>query len=241
MCGLDRFGGIVCYDGQRWRAERLHIYDSAPPPVGSKDRRSLHFFTETGAGNRDVTIRDCTIEDLQLDVHATRRARVTGNTLRRGVVTGALLIVSGVDGVTMEDYLIADNLIESPIGSGIGVLLDPFSTNNCTFRSITIRNNHIAMGPQTGRGVYLGTTNNAQASMGNVFQDIRVEGNTILCADAGVRDAYIFGNNSLTANIACDGWVVTGNRIRGNGTGAGVDLRRMTNTTQSPNYLTGAS
>ena len=241
MHALGQFGGVAIYDSTRIRVERCHIYDSAPPPIGSKDRRALHFFTTGAGGNSDLWIADNLIEDLQLDVHCSRRVTIRNNTLRRGVVTAALAIVSGIDGAVAEDYYIADNLIDSPSGGGVAVLLDPFSTSNCVFRRIAITQNTIVMGPQTKRGISIGTTNNSQPSAGNVFEDMTIDGNTIVCNDPAARDAYIFGNNSVTANITMDGWRVANNRIRGNGTGAGIDLRRQSRLLVTDNHVTGAA
>ena len=241
MRSISQFGGLVCKDGQRWRVSRCRFFDSTPLPIGNKDRRAVHFFTETGAGNSDIWVTDCLIEGLQLDVHCSRRVQIQNNTLRQGVVTGGLTIVSGISGAIAEDYHISGNLIDSPIGSGIAVLLDPFSNSNCAFRRIAITNNTIVMGPQTKRGIYVGTTNNSQPSAGNVFEDMTIVDNTIVCTHPAARDAYIFGNNSATANIVMDGWRVANNRIRGNGTGAGIDLRRQTQSLVTNNHVTGAT
>lgn len=241
--GLDRFGGIVAYDAARWRVNGCRFFDSNPPPVGTKDRRSLYFgLPESTSGNRDIWIDGNLIEGLQLDMHAGQRVHISHNTLRGGVLTAGIAIVSGRDGLTIEDYLITGNLIDSPVGSGIGVSLDPASTNNGMMQRITITDNVIRIGPQTTRGIYLGSTNNGTASSGNTMRDISVLNNTITVTDGNTRtyDALIFGNNSITANVSFENWQIIGNVLRGNNTGRGIDVRRGVNALTTPNVIVGA-
>lgn len=237
--GCAEFGGVQVVGGSRWRVERCRFFDGNLIPPTNKDRYSLLF--SSAAPNCDLWITDCLIEDQQLDLRNCQRVQVRGNTILRSPVTGGIEIVSLGSNMLIEDILIESNLIQDAWGAGIGVTLDNAADANVIMRRIKVVNNLILLGTQTKRGIYLGTNNSSIASGGGcVFSDFDVSGNTVVVRDGITRvfDSLIFGNNSVAAAITCSGWRVAGNRIRGNGTGYGVDVRKQTLPDVSGNHIT---
>lgn len=243
---IDRFGGLEFYDCQRVWIDRCHAYNSdVTANTGDKDRRSFYFFTNSptlDSENEDIWITNCLIEDMQLEIHCAKNVFVHNNIVRRGPVTGGILLITAVaDGGTVENVWVTNNIVEDADGGAIYLTLEG-QWNNHTFRNIHINNNSILMGrtpdannplQEGNRAIMLGTVNNGDASTGNIIHDCEIVGNLVRVTAASVDlecQELIFVNNSVTANWDIRRLNVSNNVIYGNGTGTGISLRRISDS-----------
>lgn len=219
--GISRYGGFMCADCRRVTFARNHFFDSHKQPLGAQDRYAIVF----GFGARpheDILICQNRVEDLQVEVDDARRVRIVGNTVARPVKTAGIgTFTIAPKGGLAEAFEIAGNTIIDPVLSAgaITVHLDPPSSNDATFRDIRIRDNAViytaALKAASGQSwdgpegqtwppaVQVGTGDNSQATHGNVFEDISIEGNTVWVDPSlgSVRYGIFFANASAKSNF----------------------------------------
>jgi hypothetical protein len=177
---IPTYGGVGFYDVKQVYIQNTSFFDSSPQPLKGIDRYS-YVFGYGSVPSEDVWITNNVIENLQLEVDHARRVEIRNNTIRKGTQTAGIGLFTIGDGAVMEDYLIEKNVIIDPAGSasGIAVHLDPQDTSNCMVRRIRILNNSIIRNTSSGVGISMGTTFIHAITTGNIFEDIRVEGNIL--------------------------------------------------------------
>ena len=246
--GITSFGGVNFYDAKRITIAKTRFFDSNKQPVGPNDRFAW-IFGHGSVPNEDILIIDNLIEDLQFGVDFGLGVRIEGNTVVRPVNTAGIGVFTDNDGTAAQDYTIQNNTIVDPVvsGGGIAVHLDPPDTNYSTMKTFRILNNQIVyttlLGGNGASAIRLGTGNNSQATTGNIFDDIVIQGNVIYkdpgsSYDFGDINSIIFGNSSVTANFTFDNTAVTGNLIYYNNQSGvpNVDIRQQgINYTESNN------
>ncbi|SOD01796.1 hypothetical protein SAMN05216486_10165 [bacterium JGI 053] len=238
---IDQFGGVELYDCQRWWVDSCHFYNSdVTSNPGDKDRLCLIAYEST-AGNNDQS--DCwftnnVVSDLAVNIHCAKRVHIEGNTVSRSPVTGGIVCCAfNVNGSTLEDYWICNNLVIDPDGAGIYVVLDGTQKDDTTYRGLHINNNRVKLGlvPDalngtqiSSRAIYIGAGNNGVATTGNVLHDFEVCGNTVWVTRPAASLAVTNGiliNNSVAANWDIRRGRIEGNLLYGNGTGTAVEAR----------------
>ncbi len=246
--GIQNYGGVNFYSVRNVTIENTRHFDSNPAPLGPSNRtdRYSYVFGQGGTPSEDITIRNNTIEDLQLEVDFARRVTISDNRLSRSCCTAGIGGFTLRDSAVMEDYTIERNVVVDarPNGIGIALDLDPPSTNNCSIRRIRIANNTIIRRTTNGYGVLVGTPNNSITTHGNVFEGITIIGNRFQVESTapGLPDdaAAIKANNrSSAANIVFNQLTITGNIMIN--VSYGMDLRFIQHSVISGNDIRGAS
>ena len=221
--GIVSYGGFNFYDAKRIAITKNHFFDSNKQPVGGYDRYSW-VFGRGNAPSEDILISDNLIEDLQLEVDFGMRVKIEGNTVVRPVATAGIGVFTLGDNNYAEDYIIRSNTIMDPVVSAGGIVahLDPPSSNYSTMKTFRILDNQIVytkyqMGPAAS-AIRLGTGDNSQATVGNIFDEIIIQSNVIYKDPASLYDfgdinGIIFGNSSITANFNFDNTAVSENLI----------------------------
>ena len=224
--GITSYGGFNFYNAKRITITKNHFFDSEKQPVGGYDRYSW-VFGRGSVPSEDIVIRDNLIEDLQLEVDFAVRVRIEGNTVVRPVATAGIGVFTINNNNWAQDYTIQKNTIVDPVVSAGGIVLhlDPPSSSYSTMKTFRILDNHIVytkyIGGNHASAVRLGTGDNSQATMGNVFDDIVIQNNVIYKDpgspyDFGDVNAIIFGNSSTTANFRFDHTSISNNLIHYN-------------------------
>jgi Pectate lyase superfamily protein len=203
--GIQRFGGISFHGCKRITITHTRFFDSDPFTYSPKYDRYAYVFGYGGAGHEDLVIRNNRIEDLQLEVDFAKRVQIVGNTVMRSDFTAAIGSYGRYSDGMFEEVKIIGNTIIDAAGQAITVQLDfrpPKVVNNFRFRDIEIRDNIIIYTPKIrkapGLVMRIGASNNSLATMGNVFENIRIEGNQIYVAPGTppFSSPLIFGNTS---------------------------------------------
>ena len=236
--GIPSYGGVNFYDAKRVSITKTHFFDSNKKPVGETDRYSWVFGRGSFA-SEDIFISDNLIEDLQLEVDFGVRVRIEGNTVLRPVNTAGIGVFTVNDNTSAEAYTIQNNTIIDPVVSAGGIVahLDPPSSSYSTIKTFRILNNQIVytkdIGGNGASAIRLGTGDNSQATVGNVFDDIAIQNNVIYkdpgsSYDFGDINGIIFGNSSATANFRFHNTTVSDNLIYYNNkwSVANVDIRQ---------------
>lgn len=222
--GITSYGGICFYSVKGVRVQDCHAFDSnkADVATGSGTDRYAFLFGVGGSPSENVWITDNLIENLQLEVDYGKNVHIQRNISIGSVLTGAIGVFTINDNLTLEDYVIEDNIIINPsAGRGIVVGLDPASTSGCIFRRIKIRNNTLLLTNAGTNGILVGTGNNGVATTGNIFEDIEIEDNRIVVpASRTAADEQIFANSSATAAFVFKRLSVRRNKIFGNAVAA---------------------
>jgi hypothetical protein len=238
---IDRFGGIQFLDCQRWWVDSCRFFDSAPVAnPGDKDRLAVFAYEQVAGSNAnaDCWFTNNLVEDLAVDILVARRVHISGNTVIRAPVTGAIVCcILNSDGSEMEDLWITDNLVVDPDGAGIYVVMDGTQYDDGVYRGIHVNGNRIKLGlipdglnasQASARGIHVGCGNNGAAASGSILHDFEICNNTIWvtqpAASLTVSDG-IFINNSAMAGWDVRRGRIEGNLLYGNGTGAGIDVR----------------
>jgi hypothetical protein len=142
----------------------------------------------------------------------------------RPVQTAGIGVFTINDNTAAQDYTIQNNTIVDPAVSagGIVVHLDPPSSSYTTIQTFRILNNQIVytkyLGGNAASAIRLGTGNNSQPTLGNIFNDIVIQNNVIYkdpgsSYDFGDINGIIFGNSSVTANFSFDNTNVSNNIV----------------------------
>ena len=226
--GIVSYGGFVFYDAKRITITKNRFFDGNKQPVGQYDRYSW-VFGRGSVPSEDILINDNLIEDLQLEVDFGLRVRIEGNTIARPVATSGIGVFTITDNTAAQEYTIQNNTIVDPVVSagGVVVQLDPPSSSYSTMKTFRILDNHIVytkhISGNHASAIRLGTGDNSQATMGNVFDDIAIQNNVVYKDpnspyDFGDVNAIIFGNSSATANFKFNNTNVSNNRIYYNNT-----------------------
>jgi len=221
--GITSFGGFNFYDAKRITITKTHFFDSDKQPVGENDRFAW-IFGRGSVPSEDILISDNLIEDLQFGVDFGLRVRIEGNTVVRPVNTAGIGVFTDNDNTPAQDYTIQKNTIVDPVVSGGGIVLhlDPPSSSYSTMKTFRILDNQIVytkyLGGNPASAIRIGTGDNSQATIGNIFDDIVIQNNVIYkdpgsSYDFGDVNAIIFGNSSVTANFTFDNTAVTDNLI----------------------------
>ncbi len=224
--GIISYGGFNFYNAKRITITKTHFFDSNKQPVGGYDRYSW-IFGRGSVPSEDILISDNLIEDLQLGVDFGLRVRIEGNTVVRPVATAGIGVFTDNDNTPAQEYTIQKNTIVDPVVSAGGIVLhlDPPSDNYSTMKTFRILDNHIVYTKDiTGNhasAIRLGTGNNSQATIGNVFDNIVIQNNVVYKDpgspyDFGDVNAIIFGNSSAIANFKFDNINVSNNLIHYN-------------------------
>jgi hypothetical protein len=224
--GITSYGGFNFYNAKRITITKTHFFDSNKQPVGGYDRFAW-IFGRGSVPSEDILISDNLIEDLQFGVDFGLRVHIEGNTVVRPVNTAGIGVFTDNDNTPAQDYTIQKNTIVDPVVSAGGIVLhlDPPSDNYSTMKTFRILGNHIVytkdISGNHASAIRLGTGNNSQATVGNVFDDIVIQ-NNVIYKDPGSRydfgdvNAIIFGNSSAIANFKFDNTNVSNNRIHYN-------------------------
>jgi hypothetical protein len=221
--GVEAYGGVLFYNAKRITISNNHFFDSNKKPVAGIDRYSV-VFGRGSTPSEDILINGNLIEDLQLEVDFGLRVRIEGNTVIRPVATAGIGVFTIGDNTAAQQYVIQKNTIIDPVvsGGGITLHLDPPTQNNSTMKSFRILDNRINYTKDIignhASAIRLGTGNNSQATTGNIFDDIVIQGNIIYKDprspyDFGDIEAIIFGNSSTTANFKFDNMNISNNQI----------------------------
>jgi Pectate lyase superfamily protein len=225
--GITSYGGFNFYNAKRITITKTRFFDSNRQPVGGYDRFAW-IFGRGSVPNEDILISDNLIEDLQFGVDFGLRVRIEGNTVVRPVATAGIGVFTDNDNTPAREYTIQKNTIVDPVVSGGGIVLhlDPPTDNYSTMKSFRILDNHIVytkyINGNHASAIRLGTGNNSQATMGNVFDDIVIQNNVVYKDpgspyDFGDVEAIIFGNSSAIANFKFNNTNVSNNLIHYNG------------------------
>ena len=233
---LDNFGGVGLYRSSNVWIHNNHFYDSNVQPGGSNDRYAF-FFGDGGEMSRNIYVTNNLIEDLQVEIDSSSNVVVQGNISHRAKKSAAIGAFSVNGGIRMSNYKIVDNIIVNPESTAIYVGIDPPSDSTCTFENFDISRNIIVWNAGiVTRGIVLGTLDNSQPTVANVFRDFNlVENEMHFQTTATVTNGMLF-NGSPTANFTFSGFNVQNNRAWGNGTGQAFDLRELTSSTVSGNF-----
>jgi Pectate lyase superfamily protein len=219
--GVRAFGGFNFYNSKRITITKNHFFDSNPQPAYGRDRYSWVFCRGTVL-HEDIVITDNLIEDLQLEVDFSIRARIEGNTIVRPVTAGGIGIYSVADNGFARQYTIQKNTIVDAVVSigAIVVGLDPPTDSASTMKTFRILDNHIVytkyVSDDHSNAIRLGTGDRTQATVGNVFDDIVIQNNVIYKDPSSPYDFFhpvIFGNSSPTANFRFDNTQISNNTI----------------------------
>jgi hypothetical protein len=211
--GTPCFGGVGWFGGvRRLNITHTRCFNSkAPQPsLEGKDRYS---YTIVGypQKNEDIWITENVIEDLQLEVDRGKRVLINGNVIQRPVASAGIACVSANfepgprDGGRIEDYTISNNVVANSELLYMGLIalqLDSAENNNSVFRNIDVVGNtlvydHDAETPSPA--IKLGTGDYTIPTVGNRFENIRVEHNRIYRSPVckippGRLDGYIVAN-----------------------------------------------
>jgi chitodextrinase len=219
--GVPAFGGFNFFNSKRITITKNHFFDSNPQPAHGKDRYSWVFARGT-VPHEDLVITDNLIEDLQLEIDFSIRARIEGNTIVRPVTAGGIGIYSVGNKSSARDYTIQKNTILDAVVSigAIVIGLDPPSDSGSTMKTFRILDNHIVYTKHVRddhtNAIRLGTGDRTQATIGNIFDDIVIQ-NNVIYKDPGSRYDFfhpiIFANSSPTANFRFDNTQVSNNTI----------------------------
>ena len=245
---IASFGGFNFYDAKGITITKNHFFDSNKLPVAGYDRYSW-VFGRGSLPSENILISDNLIEDLQLEVDFSLAVHIAGNTVVRPVNTAGIGVFTVDDNTSAQDYTIQNNTIVDPEVSAAGIVmhLDPPSTNYSTMKTFRILNNQIVytkyLSGSGASAIRLGTGDNSQATVGNVFDDIVIQNNVIFkdpgsSYDFGNIDSIIFGNSSVTANFSFDNTNVSNNVFYYNNQSGilNVDIRQQgINYTESNN------
>jgi Pectate lyase superfamily protein/Fibronectin type III domain len=177
---IPAFGGVVFYSTKRVEIKNTSFTDSRPRPSSHKDRYGF-VFAHGSSPHQDLKIHDNVITNLQLEVDHAERVEIRNNTVTRGTQTAGIGLFTVNSGALMHDYLIDGNLVidPEPPASGIAVHLDPPTDNRSSFRRIRIANNSIVFKTAGTMGISIGTPYVPAKTLGNVFEDVAIEGNLI--------------------------------------------------------------
>ena len=246
--GITAFGGFNFYDAKQITIAKTRFFDSNKQPIGEYDRYAW-VFGRGSIPSEDILIADNLIEDLQVEVDFGLRVRIEGNTVVRPVGTAGIGVFTVNDHTPAQNYTIRKNTIVDPVVSAGAIVmhLDPPSSSYSTMKTFRIVDNHIvytkSVSAYHANAVRLGTGDNSQPTVGNVFDDIVIQNNVVYKDpgspyDFGDVNAIIFGNSSATANFKFDNTNVSNNLIYYNGTSGipNVDIRQKgTNYVESNN------
>ena len=245
--GIQNYGGVNFFGVKNVTIENTRHFDNNPAPLGPRNwtDRYSYVFGQGSVPSEDITIRNNTIEDLQLEVDFARRVTISDNRVSRSCCTAGIGGFTLKDNAVMEDYTIERNVVVDPRPNGFGIVLDldPPSTSNCSIRRIRIANNTIIRRTTNGNGIMIGTPNNSVTTRANVFEDITIVGNRFQVETGAPRlsndMAAIKANNRPdTANIVFNRFAITGNIMIN--VGYGMDLRFIRNSVISGNDIRGA-
>jgi hypothetical protein len=242
--GVESYGGVSFYSASNVRIENNWYIDSAPKPVGRTDRFAF-VFGKGGVVSQDIEIVNNVIEDLQLEVDHARRVAIDGNRVSRAVRSAGIGIFTVGDNAVAEDYEITNNTIIDPVGTGLVVVIDPATSNNCVFRRIRIAGNEVIRKNTSAYGIRIGSIDNSKATTGNVFEDIVIENNRVVIENGAPKpNSMIFANSSPAASIVFQRISVVGNEIVNYGPPPdryAIDLRQVQYSTVSQNIVTGVA
>jgi hypothetical protein len=240
--GVDAFGGFNLFNAKRITITKNHFFDSNPQPAYNRDRYSW-VFGRGSVPSEDILVSDNLIEDLQLEVDFSVRVRIEGNTIVRPVTAAGIGIYSVGDKGFARNYTIEKNtVVDAVVSAGaIAVHLDPPRDSSSTWKTFRILDNHIVytkyVKDDHTNAIRIGTGNNTQATVGNVFDDIVIQNNVIYKDPGSPYDFFhpiIFGNSSATANFTFDNTQVINNTIYYNNR---FGLRTVYVTQKGVNYL----
>src|SRR5439155_13443057 len=182
--GITSFGGFNFYDAKRITITKTHFFDSDKQPVGENDRFAW-IFGRGSVPSENIFISDNLIEDLQFGVDFALRVRIEGNTVVRPVNTAGIGVFTDNDNTPAQDYTIQKNTIVDPVVSAGGIVLhlDPPSSSYSTMKTFRILDNHIVytkyISGNHASAIRLGTGDNSQATIGNVFDNIVIQNNVV--------------------------------------------------------------
>lgn len=241
--GIERFGGMNFYSVKRVRIENTRHFDSNPQPHAGYDHYSYEF-AQGATPSEDIEILNNRIENLNLEVMHMRRARIEGNTVT-GPWFGIGVWGNGHGGVA-EDIRVANNTITDTLSIAIPILIETGAFSNLTFRRIQIVNNRVVRQTTGGAAMVVGTPNYSVATPGTVFEDIVVEGNTIVYAptaplDRGQTSIIIF-QSAQRPGFVFRRAIIRNNRIRDSrlsGEVTGIELRLYQDGVISGNDIRG--
>ncbi len=240
--GIERFGGVNFYGARRVRIENTRFIDSKPRSFDQGDHYA-YVFGHGGAPSEDISIANNIIENLNVEVDHARRVRVIGNTVSKGYF-GIGIFTAGNES-RAEDYLITGNVVVDTMSIAFPVLIDPPSNVRGFFKGIRIVDNKVLRRSTRGPAVLVGTGDYRAPTMGNVFEDITVQGNTIEFDRAAppLADdhAVVSFQSSARSGFMFLRAQVKGNRITGNGTGGGLSFRRLLEATVAQNTVGGVN
>lgn len=219
--GVSAFGGFNFHNAKRITITKNHFFDSNPQPAHNRDRYSWVFGRGT-VPSEDILVSDNLIEDLQLEVDFSVRVRIEGNTIVRPVTAAGIGIYSVGNNGYARNYTIEKNtVVDAVVSAGaIAIHLDPPHNNSASWKTFRILDNDIVYTKRVRddhtNAIRIGTGNNTQATVGNVFDDIVIQNNVIYKDPRSPYDFFhpiIFANSSATANFTFDNTQITNNSI----------------------------
>ncbi len=247
--GIERFGGMNFYSVKRVRIENTRHFDSNPRPF-TVDHYS-YVFGHGGVPSEDIEILNNQIDNLNIEVNQIRRARIEGNRVTRpyfgigiwannhgsvaedirvanNTITDALsiaipiLIETGAfSNLTFRRIQIVNNrVVRQTTGGAAMVVGTPnysVASPGTVFEDIVVQRNTIVYAP----GAPLDT---GQTSI-IIFQSAQRPGfvfRRAIIRDNGIRDSRLSGEVVGIELRLYQNGVVSGNDIRGVGTGISV-------------------
>jgi len=215
--GAQRYGGIAFYGGDRVLVEKSLFTNSKPNIIsGRTDRFAVIFI-----GTKDVKFINNTVEFLQVEFNHARRVHVTGNKLYKPIHNG-IVYATITDGSYGEEIIISNNIIEDPLGIGIGFNIDN-NGNRTHVTKVLIQNNLIVSHgmPNTDvLAISFGTRPFVRNGITGYWGDITISDNMIVYYPGDVNSefggivfAQAFKSNMYVQNVA-----IRNNQIISHGT-----------------------
>lgn len=222
--GLNKFGGIACYNSSNITVQHVHCFDSNSKGVTGYDKWMFWF-----NGGSSISLLDNLWEDLQIEVDRCSHVQILRNVVKRPRETGGIGLWAVDSGYAADDYLIQDNWIIDPsrvTAGAIVVQLDKPTNSNCSFTNIRILNNTVvysnpAAYSRRAPAIKLGTGDMSQTNSGDIFNYITLQGNRFYVDSAlsgFTRNFIFFCGTTPTVCFRFDNTNVTNNTLFYNGT-----------------------
>jgi hypothetical protein len=234
--GQQRFGGIAFFATRRVTIERTRYFDRDPAPYSPSPDRYAWVFGYGGTAHMGIVFRENRVEDLQVEIDDATDVEMRDNTIVRSdfTGTGSYGLPFG-DGRAFTHVRIVGNTFRDCARFALMLSFDHTPADRVerfTFRDILVADNLFIYTthkrPLAGSAIRFGANDNSLSSTGNVFQDVRIERNSIYIApDAHAPNPLIFGNLSGVSGFKFLGVVVQHNRIYYNGLNTSIDVRRI--------------
>lgn len=246
------YGGIAFYNAKHILIQNTTFRDSNPGPPPQKDRYAYVF----GGGqehSENIKILNNTFVNLNLEVDFSRHVEVVGNTFLHSAGTSvgsfSLKRCGDTPTIAVENILVTHNVAIDPKNYAFAALLDPPNSPNCIFRNIQFLNNTAIMTTSQKAAFYIGTSNYSVPANHSVFDNIKVNSNTIWYSSGEVDDSDkiikprrgIFVNNSSNIGVTMKNISIENNSITYATPGGvmGIDTQLLTTSTIARNTVRG--